>query len=99
MMRLRLTGTLVGVSLVLFAAFCVLTANAQSGRRQAKPPATAPVPTPTPEPSPTPTPKRTDSEFSFLVATGDQSTNISSSVPLSFHDAAKIGRASCRERV
>ncbi len=95
-MRLRLTGTLFGVSLLLFAAFCVLTANAQSGRRQAKPPAVAPVPTPTPEPSPSPTPKRTDSEFSFLVATGDQSTNLSTSVPLSFHDAATVG---CADRL
>ncbi len=89
-MRLRLTGTVFGVSLALFAALCCLTANAQSGRRQAKPPAAAPVPSPTPEPTPKPTPKRDENEFSFLVASGDRGF---SNLPLTFYEAAAIGCA------
>jgi hypothetical protein len=91
-MRLRLTGTVFGVSLALFAALCCLTANAQSGRRQAKPPAAAPVPTPTPEPSPKPTPKRDENEYSFLVATGDRASTFNS-IPLTFYEAATVGCA------
>ncbi|HET8782376.1 MAG TPA: hypothetical protein VFM63_08160 [Pyrinomonadaceae bacterium] len=88
-----MTRTLFGVSLALFAAFCCLTANAQSGRRQAKPPAAAPVPTPTPEPTPKPATKRdNDNEFSFLVASGDRGSGFSN-LPLSFYDAATIGCA------
>lgn len=91
-MKIRLTGTVFGVSLLLFATLCCLTANAQSGRRQAKPPAAAPVPTPTPEPTPKPTPKRDENEFSFLVASGDQAGGFSN-IPLSFSEAATVGCA------
>lgn len=81
-----------GVSLALLVALCCLTTNAQSGRRQAKPPATAPVPSPSPEPTPSPTPKRDENEVNFLVATGDRGASISAA-PLTFHDAATIGCA------
>jgi hypothetical protein len=91
-MRLRVTVTLFGVSLALFAALCCLTANAQSGRRQAKPPAAAPVPTPTPEPTPKPTPKRDENEFNFLVASGDR-TSTYNTIPLTFYDAVTVGCA------
>lgn len=92
-MRLRLTGTVFGLSLALFVALCCLTADAQSGRRQAKPPAAAPVPSPTPEPTPKPAPKRdNDNEFSFLVASGDRATAFSN-LPLTFYEAAAIGCA------
>src|SRR5215510_5937101 len=92
-MRLRPTETVFGVSLALLIAVCCLAANAQSGRRQAKPPVVAPVPTPTPEPTPASTPKKhNDNEFSFIVATGDRGTSMSS-VPLTFHDAPTDGCA------
>jgi hypothetical protein len=91
-MRLRPTRTAFGVSLALLVAFGCLTAFAQSGRRQAKPPAAAPVPTPTPEPTPTPTPKRDEDAVNFLVATGDRGTRFSAA-PLTFHEAATLGCA------
>ena len=90
-MRLRPTATVFGVSLTLLVAFCSLIVNAQSGRRQTKPPAVAPVPTPTPEPSPSPTPKRSESDVNFLVSTGDRGAFISA--PITFHDAATYGCA------
>lgn len=91
-MRLRPSVTVFGVSLaLLFAVYC-LAANAQSGRRQAKPPAAAPVPSPTPEPTPKPTPKQNENEFSFIVATGDRGATMSVA-PLSFYEAATIGCA------
>ena len=65
-MRLRPTTTVFGVSLTLLVALCFVAANAQSGRRQAKPPAVAPVPTPTPEATPVPTPKRDENAVNFL---------------------------------
>ncbi|HET9524560.1 MAG TPA: hypothetical protein VFO99_00240 [Pyrinomonadaceae bacterium] len=91
-MRLRPTATVFGVSLTLLVALCFVAANAQSGRRQAKPPAVAPVPTPTPEATPVPTPKRDENAVNFLVATGDRGANMSW-IPLSFHDAATLGCA------
>src|SRR5687768_1171347 len=90
-MRLRPTAIVFGVSLTLLVAFCGLIANAQSGRRQTKPPAVAPVPTPTPEPSPSPTPKRSESDVNFIVAPGDRGTFMS--VPFTFYDAATNGCA------
>lgn len=90
-MRIRPTAGLIGVSVALLVAFCCLTANAQSGRRQAKPPPSAPIPTPTPEPRPTPTPKRSDSDINFLVATGDRGTFINA--PFTFYEAARNGCA------
>jgi len=83
-----------GVSVALLVAFCFLTANAQSGRRQVKPTPSAPVPTPTPEPTPTPKPKRADSDINILVATGDRGTFMNA--PLTFYDAARDG---CADRL
>ena len=92
-MRLRPTETVFGVSLLLLVALSCLAVNAQSGRRQTKPPVLAPVPSPTPEPTPEKTTKpRNDNEFSFIVATGDHGTDFASA-PITFYDAATNGCA------
>lgn len=91
-MRSRATTLVFGVSLALLVAFCCLTANAQSGRRQAKPEPAAPVPTPTPEPTPSPTPKRnSENDVNFLVAPGDRGADMLA--PLAYQDAATNGCA------
>lgn len=89
-MRSKPTTVVFGVSLALLIAFCCLAANAQSGRRQAKPAPAAPVPTPTPEPSPSPTPKRNENDVNFLVAPGDRGVY---APPLQYQDAATTGCA------
>jgi hypothetical protein len=91
-MRFRPTVTVFGVSLAVLVAFCCLAANAQSGRRQAKPPAVAPVPTPTPGPTPIPKPKREEDEVTFFVGTGFRGA-ATSLAPISFHTAATNGCA------
>ena len=91
-MRFRPTGTVFGVSLILLIALCCVAANAQSGRRQTKPPSVAPVPTPTPEATPKPAPKDDEDKFSFFVATGDRGARVSRA-QLSLHDAATQGCA------
>jgi hypothetical protein len=55
------------VFLLLVVAFCAVTSQAQSGRRQPKPPSAAPVPTPTPEPTPKPKSPEKEPEFGFIV--------------------------------
>ena len=92
-MRLRRPGTTFGVSLALLIALCCLaSANAQSGRRQAKPPAVAPVPTPTPEATPKPAPKKDENAPNFFVATGHRGARVSRA-SLGMHDAATQGCA------
>lgn len=81
-----------GVFVALLVAFCWLPANAQSGRRQVKPPPSAPVPTPTPEPTPKPKPKRDENEVNFLVAAGDRGVTFANT-PLQFYDAPAEGCA------
>jgi len=90
-MRTRPTRLAFGVSLALLIALGWFAANAQSGRRQAKPAPAAPVPSPTAEPSPSPTPKRSESDVNFLVASGDRGADMLA--PLSYQDAATIGCA------
>jgi hypothetical protein len=90
-MRSRPTTVVFGVSLALLVAFCCLAANAQSGRRQAKPAPAAPVPSPTPEPTPSPTPKRSENDVNFLVAPGDRGADMLA--PLAYQDAATTGCA------
>lgn len=91
-MSVRPTATVFGVVVVaLLVAFCCLTANAQSGRRQVKPPPSAPVPTPTPEATPKPTPKRADSDVNFLVAMGDRESFVNA--PFTFYEAVRDGCA------
>jgi hypothetical protein len=70
-------------------ALCVLSVQAQSGRRQVKHPPAAPVPTPTPEPTPVPKKVDKDSELFFFVG-ADQHDSFST-LPLSYHDAALRG--------
>jgi hypothetical protein len=91
-MRSKPTKVVFGVSLALLVAFCCLVANAQSGRRQAKPAPAAPVPSPTPEPTPSPTPKRNENDVNFLVASGDRGASMSMA-PLQYSDAATTGCA------
>ena len=75
-------------------ALCVLTAQAQSGRRQVKPEPAAPVPTPTPEP--TPTPKKTEKEPDLLFFVGADRNDFSANFPFTYYDAAIGG---CAERL
>jgi hypothetical protein len=91
-MNVRPTVTVFGVFVALLVAFCCLTAKAQSGRRQTKPPPAAPVPTPTPEPTPEPKPKRDENAVNFLVAAGDVGTAVTN-LPISFYTAAAEGCA------
>ena len=93
-MSVRPTATVFGVVAALLVTFCCLTANAQSGRKQAKPPPSAPVPTPTPEATPKPTPKRTDNDMQFLVANGDRTAF--DYAPFTFYEAARNG---CADRL
>ena len=94
-MRLRSFRIVFGVSLALLVATCSLLAFAQSGRRQAKPPAAAPVPTPTPEPTPEPKPKHDENQVAFMVALGDRATNYSR-YAYTYVEAAARG---CAERL
>lgn len=79
---------------MLVIALCVSAAQAQSGRRQAKPPAAAPVPTPTPEP--TPVPKKADKESELLFFIGVDRYDSFSSLPYAYYDAALRG---CADRL
>ena len=81
------------LALLIFAV-CALSVQAQSGRRNTKPPPAAPVPTPTPEPTPTPKKDEKEAELMFLVGT-DRNT-APASIPLVFHSAAQRG---CADRL
>lgn len=94
-MSLRPSRTAFGVSLALLVAMCSLFVYAQSGRRQAKPPAVAPVPSPTPEPTAEPTPKKDANQISFFIGIGDRSANFSR-YPLTYGEAAAVG---CADRL
>jgi len=87
-MKYRLLTT--AVVLVL----CVLTVQAQSGRRQVKPEPAAPVPTPTPEP--TPTPKKAEKETDLLFFIGADRNDFSANFPFTYYDAVIAG---CAERL
>jgi hypothetical protein len=76
---------------LLLLAFCALSVQAQSGRRQVKPPPAAPVPTPTPEPTPIPK-KQVKNDLLFFVGADQNSTY--SPLPLGYYDAALQGCAS-----
>jgi hypothetical protein len=78
----------------LILVLCALTVQAQSGRRQVKPPPAAPVPTPTPEP--TPIPRKVEKEPDLFFFVGADHRETFSNIPLSYHDAALRG---CAERL
>ena len=82
------------LTFVLLALLCALTVQAQSGRRQVKPPPAAPVPTPTPEP--TPVPKKADDtpELFFFLGANRHFSN--ANLPYRYFDAALFG---CAERL
>lgn len=75
-------------------ALSVLTAQAQSGRRQVKPEPAAPVPTPTPEPTPTPKSAEKKSELMFFI--GADRSDAFASFPYSYYDAVVRG---CADRL
>jgi len=76
---------------LLLLAFCALSVQAQSGRRQVKPPPAAPVPTPTPEATPVPK-KEVKNELVFFVGADRDSSY--ASLPFSYYDAVLQGCAS-----
>jgi len=81
----------IGVLCLLFIAVPV---QAQSGRRQVKPPpAAAPVPTPTPEPSPE-AKKKEEAELVFLVAS--ERNSMYTNIPLYYYEVA---RRACGDRL
>ena len=79
---------------VVVLAFCVLTVQAQSGRRQVKHEPAAPVPTPTPEP--TPTPKKVEKESELLFFIGADRSDAFATFPFSYYDAVVRG---CADRL
>ncbi len=72
-------------------ALCVLTVQAQSGRRHTKPEPAAPVPTPTPEP--TPTPKKEEKKSDLLFFIGADRSDAFATFPFSYYDAVVRGCA------
>jgi len=79
---------------IVVLALSLLSVQAQSGRRQVKPPPAAPVPTPTPEP--TPVPKKAEKEPELLFFIGADRQDSFSSIPLGYDDAALRG---CADRL
>lgn len=82
------------ITILLFVVLCAVSAVAQSGRRQVKPPPAAPIPTPTPEP--TPVPQKTDKEPELIIFVGADRNFSSSNLPDSYYDAALRG---CADRL
>ena len=79
---------------VVVLALCILTVQAQSGRKHVKPEPAAPVPTPTPEP--TPTPKKEDKKSELLFFIGADRTDAFSTFPFTYYDAIVRG---CADRL
>ena len=79
---------------VAVLALCVLTAQAQSGRRHVKPEPAAPVPTPTPEA--TPTPKKEEKKSDLLFFIGADRNDSFASFPYSYYDLVVRG---CADRL
>jgi hypothetical protein len=77
---------------VLLFALCALSVQAQSGRRQVKPPPVAPVPTPTPEATPIPKKETKKDDLVFFVGADRDSSY--QSLPFSYYDAVLQGCAS-----
>ena len=75
-------------------ALCVLTVQAQSGRKRVTPEPAAPVPTPTPEP--TPMPKKAEKETDLLFFIGADRNDFSANFPFTYYDAVIAG---CAERL
>ena len=73
-------------AILLVLTLCVWSAQAQSGRRHAKPAPATPVPTPTPEP--TPTPKKVDKESQLLFYVGADRNGLSAAPDRDLESAA-----------
>ena len=76
-----------------FLLIIALSVQAQSGRRQVKPPPAAPIPTPTPEPTPEPK-KEKEPDLVLLVASDRHSGQMG--IPFTYYNAAQRG---CAERL
>jgi len=79
------------LALIAVLVVCALSAQAQSGRHQVKPPPVAPVPTPTPEATPIPK-KQVKNDLAFFVGADRDSTY--ASFPFTYYDAVLQGCAS-----
>jgi len=79
---------------VAVLALCMITVEAQSGRRHTTPEPAAPVPTPTPEPIPTPKKAEAKSELVFFV--GADRNDSYSTFPFTYYDAVMRG---CADRL
>jgi hypothetical protein len=82
------------LTIAVVLSLCVLTVQAQSGRRHTKPEPAAPVPTPTPEP--TPTPKKEEKKSELLLLIGADRSDSFATFPLSYYDAVVRG---CADRL
>jgi hypothetical protein len=78
-------------AILLLFACCAFSVQAQSGRRQVKPPPVAPVPTPTPEATPTPKQEAKKNELLFSIG-ADQNSSYQP-LPLGYYDAVLQGCA------
>lgn len=78
-------------AIMLVLALCVLSVQAQSGRKHAKTAPAAPVPTPTPEP--TPAPKKVDKQSGLLFYLGADRNEVYSALPFTYYDAVVRGCA------
>ena len=76
---------------MLVLALCVLSVQAQSGRKHTKPAPAAPVPTPAPEP--TPTPKKVDKQSGLLFYLGADRNDVYATLPFTYYDAVVRGCA------
>lgn len=85
----RLTAALPFIVVLL----CVMTVNAQSGRRKTAPPPAAPVPTPTPEPTPVAKKENKEASLFFLVG-ADRSATMT--IPFTYYSAVVRG---CADRL
>jgi hypothetical protein len=81
-------------ALMLVFALCVWTAQAQSGRKHAKPAPAAAVPAPTPEP--TPAPKKAEKQAELLFYIGADRNDSFAMLPFTYHDAVVRG---CADRL
>src|SRR5262245_9967182 len=93
-MNLRPGRTQFLVFCLALLAVCAITVQAQSGRRQPKPPPAAPVQEPTPEPTPTPRPPQKESDIGFVL--GADSLTAFNSFPLGYYD---LVLQSCGDRL
>ena len=82
-------------AIILVVALSAISIQAQSGRRNIKPPPAAPIPTPTPEPTPTPKEVEAEPELFFFLG-ADRYGSMNYSLPFGYYDAVVRG---CGDRL